>query len=624
MADGGYTIDQLVLDIQVNSEVAQSKIMSLAQTLSGAAPKAKEMGTSMAQMSRSMSQFQKVLERLNREEEQSGEAAKKAAKGHRTFFASIGRVAKLMVLRMAIRAIIKGMKEGLQMFVEWDRTSYGSMAGAANAMDNLKNAATGLKAAFGAFAGQLLTLVEPVLTRIIGWLTDLINIFQQFIALLRGTDKWFEYVGSSASSAAAGAKQLKNVLFGFDELNVLPSANGSGSGSGVTAGTYKPTEYASWLDPIRKLFEQNPDMTFIEKLGAIIGAAAKKVLSWIGEKIVKPAIEWVKEKVVEPIKKFFKETLPNAISDFGSWFSSKWDEFKLNVTTGINNLKDKINKLWDNLPYKWRKPLEDGYNAINRNFFIPFKETIQALIQSAQVLIEFLTSPSKWNKQGVQQLADDFRTIWTTAMFDIERAWQQTDSSVKTGLEGLGKDAKTELDGIREDINKNPVMVRFNSLFNTDGLGTAAGNAYLALQKAANDSPISFPTQVLTGSQISNVRMLSNKKRFEAALPSSIVGKAEGGTVPNVGTLFYAGEAGAEIVANLGHSTGVMNVGQMQEAVANGNAEVVNAVYAMANMVAGAINNKDLDVYLDSAKVGHSITQYQYNQARRGITQGAY
>ena len=66
----------------------------------------------------------------------------------------------------------------------------------------------------------------------------------------------------------------------------------------------------------------------------------------------------------------------------------------------------------------------------------------------------------------------------------------------------------------------------------------------------------------------------------------------------------------------MGHSTGVMNVSQMQDAVANGNIEVVNAVYAMANMVVNAVNAKDTNVYLDAQKVGQSVSQYQLNYAR--------
>ena len=43
-----------------------------------------------------------------------------------------------------------------------------------------------------------------------------------------------------------------------------------------------------------------------------------------------------------------------------------------------------------------------------------------------------------------------------------------------------------------------------------------------------------------------------------------------GGAIPNDGSLFVANERGAEVVANMGRSTGVMNTDQMEAAVANG------------------------------------------------------
>lgn len=43
-----------------------------------------------------------------------------------------------------------------------------------------------------------------------------------------------------------------------------------------------------------------------------------------------------------------------------------------------------------------------------------------------------------------------------------------------------------------------------------------------------------------------------------------------GGSIPNNGQLFVANESGAEVVANMGRSTGVMNTDQMETAIANG------------------------------------------------------
>ena len=96
--------------------------------------------------------------------------------------------------------------------------------------------------------------------------------------------------------------------------------------------------------------------------------------------------------------------------------------------------------------------------------------------------------------------------------------------------------------------------------------------------------------------------------------------KAEGGTLNNDGTLFVAGEAGPEIVANMGSKTGVMNVDQMEAAVANGNMGVINAVYGMANMIVNAVNAIDPDITLDGESLADKMYRYNQNAAtRRGM-----
>lgn len=92
---------------------------------------------------------------------------------------------------------------------------------------------------------------------------------------------------------------------------------------------------------------------------------------------------------------------------------------------------------------------------------------------------------------------------------------------------------------------------------------------------------------------------------------------ASGGEFTNDGTLFVAGEAGAEVVANLGGKTGVMNVEQMEAAVANGNTNVVNAVYAMANAIVKAVNEIDPDITLDGESLADKMYYYNKRAANR-------
>lgn len=101
------------------------------------------------------------------------------------------------------------------------------------------------------------------------------------------------------------------------------------------------------------------------------------------------------------------------------------------------------------------------------------------------------------------------------------------------------------------------------------------------------------------------------------AVRGNALGFASGGSIENNGTLFVAGEAGAEVVADMGSRTGVMNVDQMEAAVANGNIGVINAIYGMANAIVKAVNEIDPDITLDGQSLANKMYQYNKNAATR-------
>lgn len=88
---------------------------------------------------------------------------------------------------------------------------------------------------------------------------------------------------------------------------------------------------------------------------------------------------------------------------------------------------------------------------------------------------------------------------------------------------------------------------------------------------------------------------------------------ADGGMFPNDGTLFVAGEQGAEIVTNMGSGrTGVTNVEQMKEAVREGNYDLLSVVQGGINIIVKAINEIDPDITLDGQSLADKM--YRYNQ----------
>lgn len=86
---------------------------------------------------------------------------------------------------------------------------------------------------------------------------------------------------------------------------------------------------------------------------------------------------------------------------------------------------------------------------------------------------------------------------------------------------------------------------------------------------------------------------------------------AKNGGIFDAGSLIWAGEAGAEIVANAGGGkTGVMNVDQMQDAVYQGVYDAVMA--AMRSRSDGG--DVSVKVYLDGKQVTESVERYQYER----------
>lgn len=139
------------------------------------------------------------------------------------------------------------------------------------------------------------------------------------------------------------------------------------------------------------------------------------------------------------------------------------------------------------------------------------------------------------------------------------------------------------------------------------------------------DAPV-IPVSAYTGEGIETLRNTlfelvaetsgkNTQKPFR--LPVSYM--ADGG-FPDAGQLFIAREAGAEMVGSIGRRTAVANNDQIVEGisagVSNANADVVNAIFAVATQVIAAINEKDSSVYLDGARVAARVTASQSQQSR--------
>lgn len=638
-------------------------------------------------------------------------------------FQRFARVLAFRLYRMAAQKVIQMAVEGVQALVNWDYQFGNNTSGAVQTMTELKSTIDLVTRSLGAMAMPILQVVMPVfraLAKVVIWVANAINMairsFQGYGTYMKAVYKEVSAVTDETKNASAAAKELERVLFGFDDLNILPDENGRKGygGLGALDGALPDYEEVEIPAKVKLIFEREPGniMDFIGTAwegvtGFFEGLTAEDGLfsddpfgalkraweqfkqdmsdNWETLKENLHLVE-IKDWIVEAwgnIKTAFVEgwngvkQLP-VLGDFAKvledifsgrvftkeYWTEIWEGFKKDVDSVIQFIKDK----WDAFKTWIKTKIVD-----------PIGGFFTALWESVKTIVHYVTHPSMWGTD----LSGELRKIWDEAFAVTEEGVGETQEylnnhplapdmtmprvdmhgveqgitdgnmwlvnnplrtrttnpyvdlgTYKQGISDGNKWAQANpvitmvkqpqlfLSGLIHDIatangTLSPIDIKTNIL--TNGLGSAIGSMLYQSQMALNNNPLNITTKI--GNTVNGILNPLNLISGVAGYISGIFrgSYASGGMVPNKGQLIQVNERGPEVVANMGSHTGIMNVNQMQEAVASGNIDVVNAVYTMANMIVNAVNAKDLDVYMDSEKVGQSVTNYQNNQTRRGV-----
>lgn len=608
----------------------------------GSNGKVGDMGKTKSPSATTIEKTSSKVRQLGKDAEKTGKEFDKAAKGGLTnFLSTVRRLATYRAIRAALKFLSEAIKEGFNMFVTWDREQNNFMAGTARNVDKLSEKWTMLKGQTGALGGALANTVVPIITWVVEGLTKMVDLLQMVVRSLQGEYSYYKLIYHEAKATTGQAKELKRVLFGFDELNILPSA--SGGGGSVSGGDWAYEEIpidSKFLNGIADASNKIKDFLGLsDDAQNAIGGLTGVVGTLIGAKAL-GGLFGLLPKLITGFKQK-NSTLSDQTSKVTSdATATEGLATKLGLALGAasafslflkkNPLNVNVNKPqldfsgYEKSISQAKKYAED--NPVNIQFGAVADLTgfarIAAIVASTPVPMS-ITLPIASVLTAAQSLRNTVQSWFNNNPWRIPvavgKGAAQGGSKLAGGLAGTaiaGASAisrGTTVADVEKQIQDS--MLNYESdLWHQGGtLGKVVGTLGGATLASVTTGGL------LTGSVLSGgvLAELLGLLGFAGAF-------ASGGVIPNTGSLFYAGEAGAEVVANMGHSTGVMNMSQMQEAVANGNIEVVNAIYAMANMITGAVNNKDFDVYMDSAKVGQSVTKYQFNQARRGITQGGY
>lgn len=243
-----------------------------------------------------------------------GTAAKSSTRETNKLFESIKRIAFYRIIRTVIKEIGQAFNEGLTNAYHFSSGINGSLA---KALDSLATKSLTMKNQLGAAWGTLLQQLTPILLGLINLVTKAANVVTQFFAVLSGKSTYLKAIDyatkwtDSAKTATKAAKEWKNQLLGFDEINRLEQQSDSGSLTGVTTPDYSKMFEVEEVDSIFKSIKEKFDKlkasldftklqealgrlkTSFKGLDDVIGGG----LSWAWDNILVPLAHWTIEEL---------------------------------------------------------------------------------------------------------------------------------------------------------------------------------------------------------------------------------------------------------------------------------------------------------------------------------------
>lgn len=244
--------------------------------------------------------------------------------------------------------------------------------------------------------------------------------------------------------------------------------------------------------------------------------------------------------------------------------------------TGIEIVREAIEEATKGTETNTKKNMEGVTSAITTESKKWEKPTREGMMVAKEAVEGATKGITKELQSSTGSTFSNIRDYGRKAIMFIAEAFGLGDKTIATHLNNIDENAKNKLNNVIKNANATG-----------RALNTLNGNAVSAMP------PVKGTTS-----------------------PSIVSLYADGGFV-NTGEAFIARESGPELVGRIGNRTAVANNAQIVAGIAEGvedaNMGVVNAIYAVANQIVGAIKSNGGGVDWDS--ITRQISRTQARQA---------
>ena len=317
----------------------------------------------------------------------------------------LGSMLKRMAIRKIMMGILTAVKDGFNNLAQYSSQTNADLSA-------LKSALTQLKNSFAAAFAPILTVVTPILAKLIGYLSTALTYIGKLFAALTGAKTFTkatavqEDYAASLGATGSAAEKAKKQLAGFDELNVLSdSSSDSGGGGG---GSTSPSE----------MFEEVPiESSITDFVGKLKEAFKNGDYAGIGV-IIGEGIN----------------TAVQAVNDF-----IRWDNVGSKITAGVKGVAQCFNALVDTVNWELiGDTFAQGFNtAINTLFLVITEFDWPGLAAGFARSLNGLVSGIDWGKLGTT-----LSTGLSTAIATLRSAittfdWASLGSSISTAINNI-------------------------------------------------------------------------------------------------------------------------------------------------------------------------------------------
>ena len=355
----------------------------------------------------------------------------------------VSKMLKLMVTRMALRAVIKEVGNGFKSLALHSEEFN-------NSMSSLINGSKKLGYSFAAMVSPLINALAPAIVYVINLLTQLVNIIQQVFGALTGATTWnkakdfTESWADNIEAANKGAKELKKTVLGFDELNQLQDNKNSGGGGSDITDMFDTQQidpkWKSLADTIKKYAQKLFDP--IKKAWEKVGDFVKKSWKYAMDEVLKLGSSVARDFWKMWEQKATQQIFENILTIIGY----------IGVTVG--NLARQFRKAWDenHTGYKILCNIRDVVLTITEHF----KNMAKATADWADTL-DFSPVLKKFNewlgsiKPVVDNLMGVIEDFYTTVILPLTK-WAVEEGAPQLLQVFIDFNNKVDWEGLREKL----------------------------------------------------------------------------------------------------------------------------------------------------------------------------